>query len=472
MNRAEVMRLRGTGRRRRRSPDGRRRVERIRPERCRLGVLRAGRAPVAHGRPRGRGGVISAGARPWRRPAARVGAPSPGERRRRGCPPRPGRALADGCETGSRAAACRRASRSPCGRRDRRGQGCVSGARGDRARLRHDVARGACGSSRRRCRARRGRGRGAAETSGARSACTRKSRRRTRQPPSGCSQRRRTDWRATRTQPSSSSAPPMPPSIDLAPCETFAELRRLSAGTSIAGGERAGRTFLYTDICDSTPLVEAIGGVDRKVGWHDRTLRQLFDEHGGEEVDHSGDGFFVAFPDAKTAVECAAAVRAAWRRTGARTASRPRCEWACTPPTSRSAAGYSGKGVHEAARVGALGEARRDLRQPHDGPARGRPRRLGAADGHAEGDLRPGRRRNDRLALKPYGHVGEGGHDDPRTTSRRTHAALLSRRSAGTPLALPRGRPRLILGHGDLEVRLVRRREPQGCASAATAAHR
>jgi tetratricopeptide (TPR) repeat protein len=63
-------------------------------------------------------------------------------------------------------------------------------------------------------------------------------------------------------------------------------LGRLAAA---AGGERTGRTFLSTDICDSTPLVEAIGDEAwvGLVGWHDRTLRELFGEHGGEEVDHS-----------------------------------------------------------------------------------------------------------------------------------------------------------------------------------------
>ena len=125
-----------------------------------------------------------------------------------------------------------------------------------------------------------------------------------------------------------------------------------------AGAERAGRTFLYTDICDSTPLVEAIGDEAwvGLVGWHDRTLRELFGQYGGEEVNHAGDGFFVAFPDARSALECAAAVQrrlAAHRRTngfapGVRIGVH-------AAEATRSASGYSGKGVHEAARVGALG---------------------------------------------------------------------------------------------------------------------
>jgi class 3 adenylate cyclase len=132
-------------------------------------------------------------------------------------------------------------------------------------------------------------------------------------------------------------------------------LGRMSA---TAGGERTGRTFVYTDIVDSTPLVEAIGDEawTGLVGWHDRTLRGLFEEYGGEEVDHAGDGFFVAFPDPKSAVECATAVQrrlAAHRRTNG---FAPQVRIGVhAAEASRSGAGYSGKGVHEAARVGALG---------------------------------------------------------------------------------------------------------------------
>ena len=36
--------------------------------------------------------------------------------------------------------------------------------------------------------------------------------------------------------------------------------------------------------------------------WHDQALRACFDRHGGEEVDHAGDGFFVSFPDAAAAM--------------------------------------------------------------------------------------------------------------------------------------------------------------------------
>jgi class 3 adenylate cyclase len=118
------------------------------------------------------------------------------------------------------------------------------------------------------------------------------------------------------------------------------------------------RVFLFTDICDSTPLVQAIGDAawENLVGWHDRTLRRLFGEHGGEEIDHAGDGFFVAFPDAARAVACAVAIQrtlAAHRKTNG---FAPELRVGVhAAEASKSGAGYSGKGVHEAARLGALG---------------------------------------------------------------------------------------------------------------------
>jgi class 3 adenylate cyclase len=125
-----------------------------------------------------------------------------------------------------------------------------------------------------------------------------------------------------------------------------------------AGTERAERVFLFTDICDSTPLVQAIGdgAWENLVGWHDRTLRRLFDEHGGEEIDHAGDGFFVAFPDAAGAVACALAIQRTLASHRKVNGFAPELRIGIhAAEASRSAAGYSGKGVHEAARLGALG---------------------------------------------------------------------------------------------------------------------
>jgi class 3 adenylate cyclase len=117
---------------------------------------------------------------------------------------------------------------------------------------------------------------------------------------------------------------------------------------------------MFTDIVGSTKLVEAIGdgAWGQLLQWHDRTLRSLFAAHGGQGIDHAGDGFFVAFESTARAVACAVAIQRSFadhRRThgfspylriGLHTAS-----------VSHAAAEYRGKGVHEAARIAALGEA-------------------------------------------------------------------------------------------------------------------
>ena len=77
--------------------------------------------------------------------------------------------------------------------------------------------------------------------------------------------------------------------------------------------ERGVKTFLFTDIVRSTDLLSAIGDeawLD-VVRWHDEKLRSLFVGRGGEEVDHAGDGFFVAFDDPASAIGCAVAIQRA-----------------------------------------------------------------------------------------------------------------------------------------------------------------
>ena len=120
---------------------------------------------------------------------------------------------------------------------------------------------------------------------------------------------------------------------------------------------RATRTFVFTDVVRSTNLVEAIGDEAWQdlVGWHDRTLRAVFAEHGGEEIDNLGDGFFIAFDSADAALACAIAVqrRLAEHRREHGFAPQVRIGVHAAEATA-SAASYHGKGVHEAARIGAL----------------------------------------------------------------------------------------------------------------------
>jgi class 3 adenylate cyclase len=117
---------------------------------------------------------------------------------------------------------------------------------------------------------------------------------------------------------------------------------------------------MFTDIVRSTALVEAIGddAWENLVRWHDEKLRALFAQHGGEEVDHAGDGFFIAFGTAPAALECAVAIQ--------RTLEAHRRDHGYAPslriglhsaPAASSARGYRGRGVHVAARIAALAEA-------------------------------------------------------------------------------------------------------------------
>ena len=120
------------------------------------------------------------------------------------------------------------------------------------------------------------------------------------------------------------------------------------------------RTFMFTDIVRSTNLVEAIGddAWAQLVRWHDETLRSLFAAHQGEEVDHAGDGFFVAFADPAAAVECAVAVQRTLfdHRRAHGFAPQVRIGLHKTEAARRGAA-YRGKGVHEAARISAVADA-------------------------------------------------------------------------------------------------------------------
>lgn len=148
---------------------------------------------------------------------------------------------------------------------------------------------------------------------------------------------------------------------------TFAELgapleeqrvQRLQAGT--AAGVRELRTFVFTDIVDSTRLVELLGdeGWDSLLSWHDRTVRAEFAGHDGREIKHEGDGFFIAFPDPRSALDCAIALQ--------RTLSEHRREHGFAPrvrigvhaaEATRRGGDFFGQGVHVAARVAAAGGA-------------------------------------------------------------------------------------------------------------------
>ena len=125
-------------------------------------------------------------------------------------------------------------------------------------------------------------------------------------------------------------------------------------------GHRVAKTFLFSDIVKSTNLLDAIG--DDAWGdllkWHDDTLRKLFAEHGGEEVAHTGDGFFVAFANADEAAACAIAIQRSLVDHRRAHGFAPQVRIGLHATEAAEVKGnYHGKGVHEAARIGALAEA-------------------------------------------------------------------------------------------------------------------
>lgn len=122
---------------------------------------------------------------------------------------------------------------------------------------------------------------------------------------------------------------------------------------------RVEKTFMFTDIVKSTNLVEAMGDEawEAVLRWHDETLRALFASHRGEEVVATGDGFFVAFESPEEAIACAVAIQrrlADHRRTqGFAPQVRIGAHAAGATQVGRN---FTGKGVHESARIAALAD--------------------------------------------------------------------------------------------------------------------
>jgi class 3 adenylate cyclase len=133
----------------------------------------------------------------------------------------------------------------------------------------------------------------------------------------------------------------------------------IEAGDGAAGGRRVTRTFMFTDIVGSTDLIGTIGDEAWKdvVRWHDGTLRTLIASHRGELVRTTGDGVFASFADAGAAVGCAVAIQRRLADHRRRHGFAPQVRIGVhTAEATSTADDYSGLGVHEAARVGAIAE--------------------------------------------------------------------------------------------------------------------
>jgi class 3 adenylate cyclase len=151
------------------------------------------------------------------------------------------------------------------------------------------------------------------------------------------------------------------------------EFRRLGARVDVEAAERELRdaedrlsgplttrkTFMFTDIVGSTTLAEAIGDQawERLLRWHDDMLRSQVAGAKGEIVNSTGDGFFAAFDSARAGVACAVSIQRALVEHRASTGFALSVRIGLhSAEANRRGSDYSGKGVHVAARVGALAQ--------------------------------------------------------------------------------------------------------------------
>ncbi len=123
---------------------------------------------------------------------------------------------------------------------------------------------------------------------------------------------------------------------------------------------RVVKTFMFTDIVRSTNLVEALGDEawENLLRWHDQMLRSLFGAHQGEEVVATGDGFFVGFDSPEPAIACAVAIQRGLSEHRQKHGFAPQVRIGLhASDATQVGANFSGKGVHEAARIAAQAEA-------------------------------------------------------------------------------------------------------------------
>ena len=142
--------------------------------------------------------------------------------------------------------------------------------------------------------------------------------------------------------------------------DDVAELLPWQLRGKAAPPRRVLKTFMFTDIVGSTNLVQVLGddAWGTLLEWHNAALREVFAAHEGEEISTTGDGFFVSFDSPDLAVAAAIAIqrRLAEHRQKAGFAPGVRIGLHASDAT-RVGSDFRGKGVHEAARIAALGGA-------------------------------------------------------------------------------------------------------------------
>ncbi len=146
---------------------------------------------------------------------------------------------------------------------------------------------------------------------------------------------------------------------DAAGLDSRAEPQRGQTPADAGDGASVRRTFLFTDMVRSTALIDVVGDAAWRDlrRWHDTTLRRLFEQHDGREIDHAGDGFFVSFDRASDAVRCARAIQRTLgehrRATGFAPSVRIGLHTGEAHPDGKA---LTGRAVHLAARVAAHAE--------------------------------------------------------------------------------------------------------------------
>jgi len=117
------------------------------------------------------------------------------------------------------------------------------------------------------------------------------------------------------------------------------------------------RTFMFTDICDSTALLSTVGDQAWRhiLEWHDRLMEQVIGQHHGEIMDRAGDGVFSAFDQPADAVRCAVTLQQRLAAHRVEHGFAPSVRIGLHADRAVLTRGkYAGRGVHLAARVAAL----------------------------------------------------------------------------------------------------------------------
>jgi class 3 adenylate cyclase len=128
----------------------------------------------------------------------------------------------------------------------------------------------------------------------------------------------------------------------------------LQRAAELLGEAGTARTFVFTDIVDSTRLLEALGEEkwQKLLKWHDRLLRERIEEAGGEVIKQTGDGYFAAFGSSGAAIDAAIAIQRALDDEPIAPDVRIGVHSGKAFHTDDD--DYAGQGVHMAARIGAL----------------------------------------------------------------------------------------------------------------------